>query len=301
MTTTSIRPDSAALTQAVARRRTLDVARLGSPGALIVLSVVYLTPFVWMVSTSLKTVAQSIASPPVLVPHPIVWANYPNTFARMNYPQALLNTLIYAIPAVIGTLLSCSLVAYGFAIIKWPGRNLVFVLVLATMMLPGQVTLIPLYVIYAKLGWTNTFLPLILPCFFGSYVGSWSGAFFIFLLRQFFLGIPKELIDAARVDGAGELRILIQIVMPLAVPALITTGLLTFIDKWNDFYGPLIYLRDPTQFPLARAVQVFQTAHQTEWALSMSAAALVSLPLVILYFFAQRKFIEGITLTGQKG
>ena len=219
----------------------------------------------------------------------------------MNYPRALGNTLLYAVPSVIATVISCSLVAYGFAIIKWPGRSFVFVLVLGTMMLPGQVTLIPQYVTYAKLGWINTYFPLLLPAFFASTLGSWSGAFFIFLLRQFFLGIPKELVDAARVDGASELRILFQIVMPLSMPALITVGLLTFIDKWNDFYTPLIYLQDPTLFPLARAAQVFQSAHKLDWAQSMAAAALVALPLVILYFFAQRRFIEGITLTGQKG
>lgn len=301
MTATSLPAESVARQPVTVGDQPPGPARALSTVGLIVLSMIYLTPFVWMISTSLKTVAQSIAAPPVLLPNPLVWANYPDAFIRMNFPGALLNTLLYAVPSVIGTLLSCSIVAYGFAIIRWPGRNIVFTLVLATMMLPGQVTLIPLYVVFAKLGLTNTYLPLILPCFFGSYVGSWSGAFFIFLLRQFYLGMPRDLIDAARVDGASEFRILFQIVMPLSVPALITVGLLTFIDKWNDFYGPLIYIQDPTRFPLARAAQVFQSAHKTDWAQSMSAAALISLPLVILYFFAQRKFIEGITLTGQKG
>ncbi len=275
--------------------------RIVSTILLMVLSVVYLTPFVWMVSTSLKTAAQAIASPPILIPNPLVWGNYIDAFVRMNYLRALGNTLLYAVPSVIGTVISCSVVAYGFAIIKWPGRNIVFLLVIGTMMLPGQVTLVPLYVIFAKLGWTNSYLPMIVPCFFSSYVGSWSGAFFIFLLRQFFLGIPKDLVDAARVDGSSELRILFQIVMPLSTPALITVCLLTFIDKWNDFYGPLIYIQDQTLYPLARAAQVFQAGHKLDWAQSMAAAALISIPLVILYFFAQRKFIEGITLTGQKG
>ncbi len=301
MTATSVHAETAAVPATDTIRRARPLTLTLSTAALIVISVIYLTPFVWMVSTSFKTAMQAIASPPVLIPNPLVWANYPDAFVRMNYPRALFNTLVYAVPSVIGTLLSCSLVAYGFAIIKWPGRNIVFVVVLATMMLPGQVTLVPLYVIFAKLGWTNTYLPLILPCFFSSYVGSWSGAFFIFLLRQFFLGIPKDLVDAARVDGAGEFRILFQIVLPLSMPALITVCLLTFIDKWNDFQGPLIYIQDQTLFPLARAAQVFQSVHKLDWAQSMSAAVLVSLPLVILYFFAQRKFIEGITLTGQKG
>lgn len=301
MTTTSFQSAAASQVSAGADRRIDNLGRTLSMLALIVLSVIYLTPFVWMISTSLKTAPQAIAVPPILIPNPLVWVNYPDAFTRMNYPRALLNTLIYAVPCVVGTLLSCSITAYGFAILRWPGRNALFVLVLATMMLPGQVTLIPLYVIFAKLGWTNTYIPLIIQSFFASGDGAWKGAFFIFLLRQFFLGIPRDLLDAARVDGSSELRILFQIVMPLSTPALITVGLLTFIDKWNDFYGPLIYIQDQTLYPLARAAQVFQASHKLDWAQSMSAAALMSLPLVLLYFFAQRKFIEGITLTGQKG
>ena len=187
------------------------------------------------------------------IPNPIVWKPFPDAFTKMNYPLAFRNTLIYAVPAVIGTIVSCSLVAYGFALVQWRGRNVVFLIVLATMMLPSQVTLIPLYVIYAKLGWINTYLPLLVPTFLGS-------PFFIFLLRQFFLGIPKELMDAARLDGASELRILATIVAPLSAPALITVGILTFIDKWNDFYGPLIYLQKPELQPLSLSVQIFSDA-----------------------------------------
>jgi multiple sugar transport system permease protein len=201
---------------------------------------------------------------------------------------------VYAVPAVVGTVISCSLVAYGFALVNWRGRNIVFLIVLATMMLPSQVTLIPLYVIYAKLGWINTFLPLVIPTFLGS-------PFYIFLLRQFFLGMPRELIDAARLDGASELRILTGIVAPLAKPALITVALLTFIDKWNDFYGPLLYLQKPELRPLSLSLQVFQSAHHTDWPQTMAASILVAAPLVAIYFVAQRKFIEGITLTGLKG
>jgi multiple sugar transport system permease protein len=277
------------------RRRWAHVLSRAAPMVvLVVLAAVYLTPFVWMISTSLKTTPQSIASPPVIIPHPIVWSAFPDAISKMNFPLALRNTLIYAVPAVIGTLVSCSLVAYGFALVKWPGRNAVFLIVLATMMLPTQVTLIPLYVIFAKLGWINTYLPLIIPTFLGS-------PFFIFLLRQFFMGVPKELLDAARLDGASELRILTTIVAPLAAPALITVAILTFIEKWNDFYGPLIYLQKPELHPLSLAVQIFQTNHRTEWPLAMAAAILVAAPLVALYFVAQRKFIEGITLTGMKG
>jgi multiple sugar transport system permease protein len=276
------------------RRWSSRLSRVAPMVVLIVLAAVYLTPFVWMISTSLKTLAQSIASPPVIIPDPIVFKPFTDALTKMNYPLALRNTLIYAVPAVIGTVVSCSLVAYGFALVQWRGRNAMFLIVLATMMLPSQVTLIPLYVIYAKLGWINTYLPLLVPTFLGS-------PFFIFLLRQFFMGMPKELIDAARLDGASELRILATIVAPLSAPALITVGILTFIDKWNDFYGPLIFLQKPELHPLALAVQVFQTQHGTDWPLLMAASVLVAAPLVALYFVAQRKFIEGITLTGLKG
>ena len=270
------------------------LSRIAPMVALIVLAIVYLTPFVWMISTSLKTLPQSLASPPVIIPNPIVFKPFTDALTKMNYALAFRNTLIYAVPAVIGTVVSCSLVAYGFALVQWRGRNLVFLVVLATMMLPTQVTLIPLYVIYAKLGWINTYLPLLVPTFLGS-------PFFIFLLRQFFLGMPKELIDAARLDGASELRILATIVAPLSAPALITVAILTFIDKWNDFYGPLIFLQKPELHPLSLAVQVFQTQHGTDWPVLMAASVLVAAPLVVLYFVAQRKFIEGITLTGLKG
>jgi multiple sugar transport system permease protein len=250
------------------RRWSATLPRVAPTVVLIVLAAVYLAPFIWMISTSLKSLNQSIASPPVWIPDPIIWKAFPDAFTKMNFPLAFRNTLIYAVPAVIGTVVSCSLVAYGFALVQWRGRNAVFLILLATMMLPTQVTLIPLYVIYAKLGWINTYLPLLVPTFLGT-------PFFIFLLRQFFLGIPKELMDAARLDGAS--------------------------DKWNDFYGPLIYLQRPELHPLSLAVQVFSQQHGTDWPLLMGASILIAAPLVILYFVAQRKFIEGITLTGLKG
>ncbi|HEY8437284.1 MAG TPA: carbohydrate ABC transporter permease [Candidatus Limnocylindrales bacterium] len=291
MSATALSPARSARSQR--RLWSTRLTRLAPMVALLVLAAVYLTPFVWMISTSFKTIPQSIASPPVIIPNPIVTKPFFDALTKMDYPLALRNTLIYAVPAVIGTVISCSLVAYGFALIKWRGRNAMFLILLATMMLPSQVTLIPLYVIYAKLGWINTYLPLLVPTFLGS-------PFFIFLLRQFFMGMPKELIDAARLDGASELRILTTIVAPLSAPALITVGILTFIDKWNDFYGPLIYLQKPELQPLSLAVQVFQTQHGTDWPVLMAASILVAAPLVALYFVAQRKFIEGITLTGLK-
>jgi len=276
------------------RTRRFDPAQLAVYVALIALAALFVAPFIWMVSTSLKTGPSSVAVPPVWFPDPIVWKNFPDALAKINFWVSLRNTLYYALPSVVGTVISCSVVAYGFARIKWPGRDLVFIVLLGTMMLPSQVTFIPLYVIYAKLGWVGTFLPLIVPNFLGN-------PFFIFLLRQFFLGIPSELSDAARIDGASELRILRTIVVPLSIPALITVGLFTFIDKWTDFFGPRVYLNDPEQYPLSIAIQTFQAAHKTDWPLSMAASTVITLPLVIIYFFAQRKFIQGIALTGIKG
>jgi multiple sugar transport system permease protein len=268
--------------------------RIAVYAALVGLSATYLLPLLWMIATSLKTGPQSIETPPSLIPNPVVWDNYPTALEKLGLDRALTNSLIYAVPSVIGTLISSSLVAYGFARIRWPGRDVLFVVLLATMMLPSQVTFIPLYVIYAHLGWVGTYLPLVVPTFLGN-------PFFIFLLRQFFRSIPDDLSDAARIDGASELRILTRIVLPLSVPALITVGLFTFIDKWGDFFGPIIYLRDPNLYPLSVAVQTFQSAHKTDWPLSMAAAVVIAAPLVVIYFVAQRKFIEGITLTGIKG
>lgn len=276
------------------RRRRLTPSRLVVYAVLMILAALFAAPFLWMISTSLKTGPAAIATPPVWIPADPVWSNYSTALAKINFPVALRNTLFYAIPSVIGTVASCCLVAYGFSRVKWPGRDIVFVILLATMMLNDQVTFIPLYIIYSKLGWVGTYLPLIVPTFLGN-------PFFIFLLRQFFLGIPTELSDAARIDGASDLRILLRIIVPLSWPAIITVALFTFIDKWTDFFKPLIYLRDPALQPLSLAIQTFQSAHKTDWPLSMAASVAITAPLVILYFFAQRKFIEGITLTGVKG
>lgn len=281
--------------QVVVRRRVrISRSHVATYVALIGLSATFLAPLVWMLSTSLKTGPQAVATPPVWIPQPIVWGNYPEALTRIDFPIALRNSLLYAIPAVVGTVISCSLVAYGFARVRWPGRDIVFIILLATMMLPTQVTFIPLYVTFSKLGWIGTYLPLLIPTFLGN-------PFFIFLLRQFFRSIPDELSDAARIDGASELRILWQVIIPLSWPALITVALFTFIDKWGDFFGPLIYLRNPELYPLSIALQSFQSSHKTEWPLVMAAAAVIALPLVVIYFLAQKKFVEGITFSGLKG
>ncbi len=262
--------------------------------ALIALSVVSLLPFAWMVATSLKTDSQVHAYPPVWLPSPLLWANYPKAIHYIPFLHYMANTLFVCFFTVLGTLVSCSLVAYSFAKIRWPGRDALFVLVLATLMLPGQVTMIPVFVIFRWLGWIGSYKPLIVPHFFGS-------AFFIFLLRQFFLTIPQELSDAAKVDGAGELSIYRKVILPLSKPALITVGLFTFIGAWNDFLGPLLYLNDDSKYTLSLGLQQFVGQHGQEWQLLMAAATVMVLPIIILFLTAQKSFVKGIALTGLKG
>ncbi|MBN1580115.1 MAG: carbohydrate ABC transporter permease [Anaerolineae bacterium] len=214
---------------------------------------------------------------------------------RVNFWTYLKNSLIYAVLAIVGTLFSCTPVAYGFSRLRWPGREIVFLLVLSTMMLPYQVTMIPLYLLFTEtLGWGNSLLPLVVPTFF-------ANPYDIFLLRQFFRSIPEEMADAARVDGASELHIFFRIILPLSKPILATITVFTFLWAWNDFLGPLLYLNNPEKFTLALGLQDFQGQRNTEWNLLMAAAVVFTIPIIIAYFFAQRTFVEGIKLTGTKG
>jgi multiple sugar transport system permease protein len=229
------------------------------------------------------------------------WQNFIDAMERSTRPGVNVNfftyarnSLIVAFFCIVGTLVSCAPAAYGFARIRWPGRDALFMLVLATMMLPFQVTMIPLYVIFTTwLHWGNTFLPLIVPTFFGN-------GFDIFLLRQFFRTIPEELCDAARVDGASEGRIFLSIVLPLSVPVLTTISVLTFLWAWNDFLGPLLYLTNPQTFTMALGLQDFQGRHEVAWNLLMAASVVFTLPIIVAFFFAQRTFIQGVKLTGLK-
>lgn len=262
--------------------------------SLIILSVLCMVPFYWLVVTSVKSDAQVLASPPVWIPRPIALENYPKAVSYIPFLAYMKNTLVICISTMFGTLLSCSLVAYSFSKINWPGRNAIFVLVLATLMLPGQVTMIPVFAIFRWLGWIGSYKPLIVPSFLGS-------AFFIFLLRQFFMTIPQELSDAAKVDGATEFGIYRIIMLPLSKPALITVGLFTFIGSWNDFLGPLLYLNDDSKYTLSLGLQQFVSQHGQEWQMLMAAATLMVLPIILIFLFAQKFFIKGITLTGIKG
>jgi multiple sugar transport system permease protein len=260
---------------------------------LILLGVSFFFPFYWLLSTSVKSEFDVFKMPPVWLPKPL-FQNYPQALHYIPFFKYMKNTFIVCALSVLGMVLSCSFVAYGFARIRWVGRNAVFFLVLSTLMLPAQVTLIPLFEVFKFLGWINTFKPLIVPAFFGS-------AFFIFLLRQFFLTIPEELSEAARIDGCGELRIYARIIMPLSKPALATVALFTFIAAWNDFLGPLIYLNDDNKYTLAVGLQHFVSLHDTKWALLMAASTVMTLPIIVLFFLTQRTFIKGIALTGIKG
>ena len=261
---------------------------------LITLGLVFLAPLLWMVSSSLKGNAELFVSNPGWIPHPIRWDNYPRALTYIPFFTYLRNTLTICAFGVLGSLISCSLVAYGFSRIEWPGRNALFFLLLATMMLPQQVTMIPSFLLFRWLGWYGSFKPLIVPSFLGS-------AFLVFLLRQFFLTIPKELSEAARIDGAGEFTTFSRVILPLAKPSLATVALFTFLHHWNDFLGPLLYLKDQSTYTLALGLQQFLNAYRSEWGLLMAAATVVTLPIVVLFFFTQRTFIQGIAMTGSKG
>lgn len=224
------------------------------------------------------------------------WSNFVNAVIEMQYfPQYLWNSLTLCVLTVLGTILSCSFVAYGFSRIDWPGRDKVFLILLATMMIPFPVIMVPLYGLFRELGWIGTLRPLWVPTFFAS-------AFNVFLLRQFFRTIPRELSEAATIDGCGHVRIFFQIILPLAKPAIAVVALFQFLATWNDFMGPLIYLTDQQDFTLALGLQFFQSRQGgTQWHYLMAASTLVVLPVILLFFFAQRTFIEGISMTGMKG
>jgi len=262
---------------------------------LVCVSVVLILPFLWIISTSLKGSESIFAIPPQWIPQKIHWENYAKVFVQMPFFTYMKNSTFISIMAIIGTLLSSSLVAYAFACLKWPGRDGLFIFVLGTMMLPMQVTMIPVFVLFKQFGWLNTFKPLIVPAFFG------GGAFNIFLLRQFFLTIPKELFEAARIDGCSEFRIYWNIVLPLAKPALATVAILSFMMTWNDFLGPLIYLSDKLKGTLALGLAMFVGQYQTEWGVLMAASVLVMLPVIVLFFLFQKYFIQGFMMSGIKG
>ncbi len=258
------------------------------------LAIIYVFPLYWLIVTALKTDKEVFQQPPSLLPMNPQWQNFITATNYIPFWRYMGNTFFIAIVCIIGTILSCTLIAYGFARIRWPGRNVVFLIYLSTIMLPAQVTMIPLYIIYKQLGWIGTFLPLIVPSFFGN-------ALFVFLLRQFLLSIPQELTDAAKIDGASEFGILRYIMIPLMRPALATVALFTFVNVYRDFLGPLIYLTDQNQWTISLGLKLFQNMFGAQWQLMMAASTLAMLPILVLFFFTQKTFVKGITLTGIKG
>ncbi|ROX44397.1 carbohydrate ABC transporter permease [Enterococcus faecium] len=256
-----------------------------------VIGIILLIPLLWMVFTSLKPMEEIVRYPPTFFPEKIVWENYLDTIAAFPFWRYARNTLFITVLVVIGNVLSNSFIAYGFAKLDFPGKKLMFALVLSTMMIPGFVKMIPQYVLFSKIGWVGTYLPLIVPSFFGN-------AFNIFLMRQFYLSINTELIEAAEIDGANHLYIWSHLMLPLTKPALITIAINSFNAAWNDFLGPLLYIQDQEKYTLQIGLQVFQNQATTQWNYLMAGATLVLIPTILLFFFAQRYFIEGMDLTG---
>jgi ABC-type glycerol-3-phosphate transport system permease component len=262
-------------------------------------SAVMILPFLWLLTSSLKTETSVFQFPPQWIPSPVMWSNYPEAWAARPWPVFLRNTLWILLINEIGILFSASLCAYGFARINFTGKNFWFAILLATMMLPGVVLMIPTFVMFSRLRWVDTFLPLTVPAFFG------GGAFNIFLLRQFFRSLPSELADAARIDGCSEFDIFSRIMLPLAKPALATIAVFTFLGVWNDFMGPLLYLsKSPEKFPISLGLATFRNStfyFRTRWDLLMAASTATIIPVILTFFLAQRFFVQGIATTGLKG
>jgi len=279
-------------------KRRLRLLRQGiAYGLLFALGLLMALPFLWLISTALKPDALVFRIPPEWFPRPWVWRNFIDAMTILGHPVHLYawNTTVIAVLGVLGVVISSSLVAFGFARLEFPGRDTLFVLVLSTMMLPFAVTMVPQFILFHKLGWLDTYKPLIVPYWFGA-------PFHIFLLRQFFLTIPRDLDDGARVDGASSLQIYLRIVLPLSKPALATVAIFAFVYHWNDLLWPLIVLSSQEKWTLALFLASFQGyMQQPRWNLLMAASTILVLPVLILFFFAQRLFIRGITLTGLKG
>ncbi len=261
---------------------------------LIVLAILFILPVFYLFMGSFKEQSELFRVPFKWLPDRFQLGNYIEMFQSIPFLLYLKNTLIIVVCNIVGSLLSCSLVAYGFSRLRWPGRDKVFILVLVTMILPYQVTLVPQFLMFTKIGWIGTFLPLTVPCFFGN-------PFFIFLLRQFFTGIPQEISEAARIDGAGEFKIFSRLIMPMAKPALTTVAIFAFIRSWNDFLGPLVFLGKDSLYTLSLAASMLKSNLDPNWSILLALGAVMILPVLILFFVMQKYFIQGIAMSGIKG
>lgn len=284
------------LASAPPRDWTAILKRVGIYAALLLGAVVVVIPFAWTLSTSLKTPQEVFTFPPRWIPDPIAWSNYPEALSSQPFGRWLLNTLLVVLVSTFGTVASCSMVAFAFARLRWPGRDVAFLILLATMMLPDQVTIIPTFILFRELGWVNTFLPLIVPAFFA------RNAFYVFLLRQFFMTIPLDLDDAARLDGASNFQVYLYMILPMSKPALAVTALMFAQFKWNEFMGPLIFLNNSELYTVALGLRTFVgQEYGTDWHLMMAANIVFMIPLILIFFFAQKYFIQGVVITGVKG
>ena len=283
---------------ALVARRTIKLSRIVQAvavyGILTSLSVIVLVPVAWMLSTALKPQSQIFAFPPVYIPHPLLWSNFVDALTAEPFDLYARNTFLLVIVNVIGQLLSCTLIAYGFARLRFPGRNVLFMVMLATLLIPSQVTMIPLFILFRTLGWVDTYLPLTVPAFFGN-------PFYVFLLRQYMLTLPYELDEAARMDGCNTWQILYKILVPLCWPPLTIVVVFTFTDVYNDFLEPLIYLSDPSKFTLAIGLANFVGRYSSNWNYLMAASLVFLVPLLITYYFAKRNLIGGVASFGLKG
>jgi len=259
---------------------------------LLVGGLLFMLPALWMFTTAFKTLAESQAFPPVWIPSQLQWNNFTIPFQELPFAQFYLNTLIVTLGSIVGVLLSCTPVAYAFARLNFRGRETLFIVVLATMMMPDQTTLIPIYVFFSRLGWINTFLPLIVPRFFA------TDAFVIFLMRQFFMTIPRDLDDACKIDGGGTLTLLSRVIIPLSAPLFGVVIILQFVGNWNAFFWPLVFLNTMDKYLISLGLRLFQTRYFVEMNTLMAMSLLASLPTIALFFLAQRYFIQGIVLTG---
>jgi multiple sugar transport system permease protein len=283
--------------QPMARRR-VSIGRLIGRVLIYALvafgAVLYAMPFVWMLSTAVKPGYQVYVVPPVWIPATFEWQNFTRPWQNLPFALFYKNTIIYTLASVFGQLLSSSLVAFAFARMRFRGRGFLFILILSTIMLPNQVTLVPLYLLFTKLHWINTLLPLIVPNFFG-------GAFNIFLLRQYMMTIPLELDDAARIDGAGWFQLYWRIILPMSKPALGVIAVLSFTFHWNDYLYPLIYLNETKNFTISLGLPLLNSRYVTDIQATMAQSVIAVLPLILLFFVAQRYYIQGVVVSGVKG
>lgn len=282
--------------RSLSRRAVIDQLRLvGLEIVMILLVISFLVPTLWMISASLKASTEIFVTPITWIPQDPQWSNYVRIFEILPLMHFIYNTVLVVFFAVLGTIISSALVAYAFARLRWPGRETWFALLLATIMLPEVITLVPRFVLFRNFGWIDTFLPLIVPY--------WTAttAIYVFLMRQFFRGIPMELEDAALIDGASRLRVLFQIILPLSKPAIATVAVFALIQHYNDFVNPLIYINSQDNWTLALAVRAYNDAYVSNWELVFAASTVMLVPVVILFLIAQRYFVQGITTTGFGG